>query len=101
MSKLNLPDRAAYIDDASGIKSINPKWHRAVMYWAGYMRRVDWAVDCAAICEDNEKDAEKYLAAEEKYWDKAHEIESYLPKRELANAAKQLMAACNGGTAAE
>jgi|13_taG_2_1085334.scaffolds.fasta_scaffold09326_8 hypothetical protein len=99
MSKLNLPDRAAYIDDVSGIKSINPKWHRAVMYWAGYMRRADWAVDCAAICEHTD-DEQKYLALEERYWDKTIEIESYLPKRELANAAKQLMAACNGGTAA-
>lgn len=96
MTDINLPDRGAYINDISGMQSINPTWHSAVMYYAGYMRRADWALDCAAMCESNGLDAEKYFLLQERYTDKALEIESYLPKRELKNAVKQLIAAQMG-----
>ncbi len=97
MTNANFPDRGAYINDISGIQSINPTWHRAVMYWAGYMRRADWALDCAVMCKDMGLDAEKYFVLEQRYIVKALEIESYLPKRELDNAAKQLPAIPRGG----
>ena len=103
--KIELPKKAEYLEAADSVRAINPAHQSDVRNWARAMRLVDLNVDCAAICEDFDGDAawrkqEMHLAAEERHWDRAHEIAYTLPKRELANAAKQLMAACNGGTAA-
>jgi len=94
-----LPKKAEYLKAAKSVRAINPAHQSAVRNWARAMRLVDFSVDCAVICEFT-YDEGRYLAAEERHWDRAQEIAYTLPKRELANAAKQLMAACNGGTAA-
>ena len=102
---IEFPKKAEYLEAADSVRAINPAHQSDVRSWARAMRLVDFAVDCAAICEDFDGDGfwrkqEMHLAAEERHWDRAQEIAYTLPKRELANAAKQLMAACNGGTAA-
>lgn len=102
---IELPKKAEYLEAANAVRAINSAHEPSVRNWARRMRLVDFHVDCAAICEDFDGDAawrkqEMHLGAEERHWDRAQEIAYTLPKRELANAAKQLMAACNGGTSA-
>jgi|14BtaG_2_1085337.scaffolds.fasta_scaffold00216_8 hypothetical protein len=107
---INLPYEPDYLKAANAVNAINPAHQTAVRNWAIAMRLVDYNVDCAAHYEDNAggiiresciaPSIKKHLATEERYWNQAQDIESYLPKRELENAVKQLVAACNGGTAA-
>ena len=102
---IELPKKSEYLEAAESVRAINPAHQSAARNWARAMRLVDFNVDCAAICEDFDGDAawrkqEMHLAAEERHWDRAQEIAYTLPKRELANVAKQLMTACSGGTAA-
>ena len=99
---IEFPKKAEYLE-AADCPGDKPGVSVNVRSWARSMRLVDFAVDCAAICGNStatNSGASKNTLLQERHWDRAHEIAYTLPKRELANAAKQLMAACNGGLAA-
>jgi len=95
-----IPDLQQYLKAAKAVKAINPTHQRAVTKYAEAHRRVDFHVDVASFAADQvdlklskiyQKAERKHLALEEQWFDKALEIESELPKRELTNAARQLI----------
>lgn len=98
------PDLKNYLQAAEGIVAINPKHQRLVTKLAQAHRRIDFHVDMASLAadqidEDNpklakiyEKAERKHLREEEKYTNVMLELEDELPKRELENVAKSLIA---------
>lgn len=98
------PILADYLAAASAITAINPKHQRLVTKLAEVHRRVDFHVDMASLAadqidEDNpklakiyEKAERKHLREEEKCTNVMLELEDELPKRELENVAKSLLA---------
>lgn len=98
------PDLKNYLQAAEGIVAINPKHQRLVTKLAQAHRRIDFHVDMASLAadqidEDNpklakiyEKAERKHLREEEKYTNVMLELEEELPKRELENVAKSLIA---------
>ena len=101
---MNAPELSDYLEAADGIIAINPKHQRLVTKLAQAHRRVDFHVDMASLAadqidEDNpklskiyEKAERKHLREEEKYTNRMLELEDELPKRELENVAKSLLA---------
>ena len=99
------PILADYLAAAATITAINPKHQRTVVDWVKAQRRVDFHVDAASFASDQIGDEDPYLAKiyakaekqqlrdEEKWHNKALELESYMPRRELENATKQMVAA--------
>lgn len=117
MTKQQPPQMDDYIAVANAIRAINPKHQRTVVDWVKAQRKVDFYVDKAAWIADqpvtnhcgsdapyleqttgvtqNKLDGmhKAALRGEEKWHDKALELESYMPRRELENATKQMIAA--------
>ena len=117
MTKQQPPQMDDYIAVANAIRAINPKHQRTVVDWVKAQRKVDFYVDKAAwiadqpvtndcgsdasYLEQTSGDTQKKLDTrhkaalrqEEKWHDKAMELESYMPRRELENATKQMIAA--------
>ncbi len=117
MTKQQPPQMDDYIAVANAVRAINPKHQRAVVDWVKAQRKVDFYVDNAAwiadqpVTNDCGSDAsyleqttgvtqnkldgmhKAALRGEEKWHDKALELESCMPGRELENATKQMIAA--------
>jgi hypothetical protein len=98
VNPLNIADYLA----AAEVTPINPKYKTLVKKFAQAHRRVDFHVDSASLIEDQIDDDSPeslraqhriYLKLEEKWFDKAGEIQSELPNREIANVWKQLIKA--------
>lgn len=99
---MNAPELSDYLKAAEGITAINPKHQRLVTKLAQAHRRVDFHVDMASLAADQagndnpklakiyEKAEQKHLREEEKWFDRVSELEAELPKREVANAYKQV-----------
>ena len=107
------PILADYLAAAANITAINPKHQRTVVDWVKAQRQVDFYVDIAAWVADQplsnadeNLELEGYSSGiykrnsealaqrrEEKWHDKALELVSYMPRRELENATKQMVAA--------
>ena len=92
------PILADYLAAASAITAINPKHQRTVIDWVKAQRRVDFHVDSAEWAADQDTAAmnakqKTHRRHEEKWHDKALELESYMPRRELENATKQMLSA--------
>lgn len=86
-------DLQTYLDDVAAITAVNPAHQKMVSKLAKFHRRVDFHVDQASFAQgiENEKLEQKHLALEKKYFDSLFEVEAQLPKRELANFARQFM----------
>ena len=104
MIKQKQPQLADYTVVVNAIKAINPKHQRNVTEWVRTQRRIDFYVDRCAWAADQpvtewhtqkdiDRECRKYLGKEEGAHDKALELESYMPRRELENATKQMIAA--------
>lgn len=117
MTKQQPPQMDDYIAVANAVRAINPKHQRTVVDWVKAQRKVDFYVDKAAWIADqpvtnhcgsdapyleqttgvtqNKLDGmhKAALRGEEKWHDKALELESCMPRRELENATKQMIAA--------
>ena len=102
---MNAPELSDYLKAAEGITAINPKHQRLVTKLAQAHRRVDFHVDMASnaagLAEQTDGDywkqgfakaERKHLRAEEKWFDRVYELEAELPKREVENVAKCLIA---------
>jgi hypothetical protein len=81
-----------YLKVADQLTAINPRWQKQVKKWGQAMRLVDYWVDEGFRAEELgfERAHRIALANEEKYFDRVQEIEFSLPKREIANAVRQL-----------
>ena len=93
----SIPVLAEYLQATVGIAAINPVYFKKVQKLVEAHRRVDFHVDTAALLEDQAEEDKAvaakrriHLKTEEKWFDKIVELEGELPKRELANAYKQL-----------
>ena len=93
----SIPVLAEYLQATAGIAAINPTYFKRVQKLVEAHRRVDFHVDTAAFLEDQAEEDKAvaakrriHLKTEEKWFDKIVELEEELPKRELANAYKQL-----------
>ena len=95
MSYIDLPTIERYLAPVAGIQSVHADHQRTVTKYLEAHRRIDFAVDHASRAADFDRTAEenKYLRAEEKWHDRACELEAQLPQREVANAWKRLTAA--------
>ena len=95
MSYIDLPLIEAYLADVAGIQSVHADHQRTVTKYLEAHRRIDFAVDQASRAADWDHTAleNKYLRDEEKWHDRACELEAQLPQREIANAWKRLNAA--------
>ena len=98
MTKQQQPKIDDYLAVANAIKAINPKHQRTAVDWVKAQRRVDFHVDSAEWAGDQDNSAmaakrRNHLRHEEIWHDKALELESYMPRRELENATKQMIAA--------
>ena len=82
-----------YLDDVAAITAVNPAHQKMVSKLAQLNRRVDFHVDQASGAQDveNEKLERKHLALEQKYFDAMLDVETQLPKYEVANFARQFM----------
>jgi hypothetical protein len=104
---MNAPQLSDYLKAADGIIAINPKHQRLVTKLAQAHRRVDFHVDMESLAADQAgidnpklakiylKARQKHLREEEKWFDKAQDIQEELPQREIANTVKQLLANVN------
>ena len=104
---MNAPELSDYLKAAEGIIAINPKHQRLVTKLAQAHRRVDFHVDMASLAADQagsdnpklakiyEKAEQKHLREEEKWFDRVYALEAELPKREVKNVAKCLIANVN------
>tara|TARA_B100001059_G_scaffold65800_2_gene62192 strand:- start:14203 stop:14739 length:537 start_codon:yes stop_codon:yes gene_type:complete len=104
---MNAPELSDYLKASEGITAINPKHQRLVTKLAQAHRRVDFHVDMASLAADQideenpklskiyEKAEKQHLREEEKWFDKAQDIQEELPQREIANTVKQLLANVN------
>ena len=81
-----------YLSTVKSIHAINPTHQPMKQRWAKAMRLVDYWVDQGYLAEDSEreKDHQKALRMEEKYFNSVLELEEELPIREIENAKKQL-----------
>ena len=93
------PILADYLAPAAGIEAINPTYSDLVRELIKAQRRVDFHVDAAAYLEDTADESAAaaakqriHLRNEERWFDACERIEEVLPKREIANAYKQLQA---------
>lgn len=104
---MNAPELSDYLKASEGIIAINPQHQRLVTKLAEAHRRVDFHVDTASFASDQidhdnpklakiyEKAEQKHLREEEKWFDRVYELEAELPKREVENVAKCLIANVN------
>ena len=90
-----LPSLDTYLAPVAGIQSVHADHQRTVTKYLEAHRRIDFAVDHASRAADFERTTEenKYLRDEEKWHDRACELEAQLPQREIANAWKRLNSA--------
>ena len=96
MTKQQQPKIDDYLAVAKAIKAINPKHQRTAVDWVKAQRRVDFHVDSAEWAGDQDNSAmaakRRLHLRQEEIW-QALELESYMPRRELENATKQMIAA--------
>lgn len=94
----HIPPVGSYTAIAKSVVAINPKHQRAVIKFCEAHRRVDFHVDSASRASDLEQERihQKHLKLEDRWFDRACEIESELPRREVENAAKHLLKVAEG-----
>lgn len=87
-------NKTTYLTGLEAIRSVNPEWQLSVTKWAKAHRTVDFHVDAGARAEDvdNQRDVDRHARQEELWFDRADALERLLPKREVTNAARQLLA---------